>query len=535
MRRSDPASQVVPGIGPEKLETLLTIAMRNESIFESVKGILDSACFTPAENVFAAPWLNFVKVSERYGRMLSSTQPVILDMCDMWHSSQSIPRIMLDEMVNFLRRVDATPVEFATSDIMDRFARDELRLFIAERAGFAPLRKELNDTSRLMRSDPQAVLDRLQQRLAKADTLLQRPSYGILPQGRIDGIIQSLKPSLSSGIKKFDDAMGGGMRNRCVYGLFGPFGSYKTGTAVQMAVQVARAETSRQRSRHTQGYQAGLVIYAVYEGGRDAIQVRACSTAACIPRSSVTNHFINDETRVPLSSVPLSYEREYGLEGTEIERLTRAGEEIEPLRIIDLSNSHESRNQGTGYVPELVASIEHEVRMSGNRPVAAVFIDYAKIMARRYAMATGKTDQLVHLISTLPDQLRIQIAEQFDCPVWILQQLDAEANKAKPGAALHHSQSSWAKDFGENLWYAFCLSSIDKVNSNTITVNVSKTRDSEGMPLPFIMQLNGHISQLRDTDEYRYNPGGNKIVPVNVDDMFNDADIQRRRNVFADE
>ena len=502
----------VPTFGPEKLELILTVAMRNPGLFEAAKEILDAACFRDGEHAYSLAWRAYVEAARKAGSTLSVMAPAVAELQDAARATPDLfPRTWVEPAIAFLMRVDGTPREATMAIDVERVARNELRQFVSERKAIDPLRRALADSRGYMLQDPRAVLEQVNSQLVRADALIAQSAHRLRPDAPLTEAEQ-----IATGVDPIDRATGGGVSPKKVYGIFGPSGAFKTGLAVQLATAAARAESARARAQT--GYRPKLVIYAVYEGGRTEIQLRGNACAAEIPKARMKAH---------LSGIPIltstqyaqPYERELSLEMPETERMARADLEMEPLRILDMSSSSESPHTGSGYTTELCASIDKVVREEG-REVAAVFIDYAKIMARRYAMATGKLEQLVHLLGSLPDLLRISIAERHNTPLWILQQLDAEANKRKPGAVLHHAQSSWAKDIGEYMWYAFCLSSIDKANGNTTVLNASKTRDTEGLPRPYVLQLCGIRQKLVATDEYSFDASQGRIIQTAVGDAF---------------
>lgn len=502
----------VPSFGPEKLELLLTVVMRNPGLYEAARELIDAACFRDGEQPYMFAWQAYVQAATKAGSVLSVMAPAIVELQD---AARAAPDMYLQVLVApalaFFARVDATPAEATVLPDIERVVRQELRRFISERKAIDPLRRALSDARGFMLDDPRGVIEQVNSQLIRADALMAQSAHGVIPRTPFRQLEQ-----ISTGVEPIDRATGGGVSPRKLYGIFGPSGAFKTGLAVQLAVAAAQSEAAR--ARQVPGYRAKLIIYAVYEGGREEIQLRAMSCGAEILKTRVKAYFSN---MAPLTHTPYAhtYEREHQLELPETERFARAEEALESFRILDMSSSSESPNIGSGYIPELSASIDRTVREEG-REVGAVFIDYAKLVARRHAMATGKLDDLTHLLGSMPDQLRISVAERHNTVLWILQQLDASANQKRAGAVLDHSQSSWAKDFGENLWYAFCLSKIDKANGHTTTMAASKTRDTEGLTRPYVLQLNGVKQKLMSTDEYTYDQQQGRIVASTAHDAF---------------
>jgi hypothetical protein len=103
--------------------------------------------------------------------------------------------------------------------------------------------------------------------------------------------------------------------------------------------------------------------------------------------------------------------------------------------------------------------------------------------------------QLRHLVGGFGDEARRLIATEFDCPVWVLNQLNTEANKRGPGSMQHHANSQEAGNFAENLWYAHCLGNKDH-ETQCCQIACTKTRRSQGVSHPTILKIEGDMSRL---------------------------------------
>lgn len=389
---------------------------------------------------------------------------------------------------------------------LEPWARSETARLLSERKVVDPLRRRLSEARGGFILDPSSMLADSAAALASIQALKGSRAVGVVP----DGWHMDVPERTQTGDTFIDRILGGGTQAGKMYGVLGPSGAFKTGLGTQLCVSAAVSQYAR--ARHDPSHRPGLAVYAVYEGGKDEIQLRAMSCAAEIPKDRLERFYTG---RFPLGNRPgeADYEAAYGFKMPESERLVMASQTTRHMRILDMAGPKENPACGTGYVDELAGALSNLVRTTG-QPLACVVVDYAKLMARRHLMASkAKDDRMLrHLIGTLPDRLRIAVADQFRCPIWILQQLNTEANKKAAGAVQHHAYASEAGDFAENLWFAFVLSSVDKANGSTVTLHASKTRDTAGLKPIEVLRIDGVRNRLVPAEDYAYDPQTRRIV-----------------------
>jgi hypothetical protein len=158
---------------------------------------------------------------------------------------------------------------------------------------------------------------------------------------------------------------------------------------------------------------------------------------------------------------------------------------------VDLTGYDKNRpGQGNGYVPEVTRIVAEELRKRGpNARAIQVVVDYVGAMAKRHLASTGEDmSNLRHLIGGAPLLFRNQIADRFDCPVWLLHQLSAQANKKGAGAEFDYTDAAESGSFAENL--DFCLV-IGKPMLNGLCQLVNAKHRRTGASLPFIIQVEG--------------------------------------------
>jgi hypothetical protein len=102
-----------------------------------------------------------------------------------------------------------------------------------------------------------------------------------------------------------------------------------------------------------------------------------------------------------------------------------------------------------------------------------------------------------HYLANFCNEARFKIAVPFNCPVWVLHQLNTEANKKAPTAQQHHSYASECGNFAENVWFAFVFSTKDKAN-NTCALYCTKERRAKGDRAAQILKIEGNFCRMVD-------------------------------------
>ncbi len=206
-------------------------------------------------------------------------------------------------------------------------------------------------------------------------------------------------------------------------------------------------------------------------------------------------------------------EKEQGrVQGAELERLATATEELgDIVRIFDFSGSDEDNPQaGQGGLDEVSAALR-KVREEGY-DIGVVVIDYAKIAVMRYMSARGEDmNNTRHYLGSFCNEARFKIANEFNCPVWIFQQLNTEANRKAPGVKQHHSYASECGTFAENVWFAFVFSTKDEKNKLT-TLFCTKSRRASGEVPPAILKIEGQFCRMSETVDWYHD--GSSYVPA---------------------
>lgn len=492
----DEAPEVTGRLKFDQRDVLMTYLLRNTVIFLDARRELKREHFTgQGETALGVLWAVLLEQYKRYGMLPTKPQleaevlAVLEDDGDRY-----TPEMKLD-VANLIATAHEMEPEVLSTN--EQYGRDLLCQFLLERAVMDPMSAFVNNAKLGVLKNPMRDLDRMRGMVSNVEALRSYSATSLVQPG--------WKPKtqvqVPVGIPWMDLALDGGQTVGQVYGVFGPFGSFKTGICVQIGV--ATAKTQYTIAAATEG-KPRLTVYVVYEGGEDAIMLRALGCAAKIPRKRLLHHYLGtgalstDRTNLQPYEVARYAGMPAAAQVPEIDRLEEAKTCVANFHILDMSGSAKNPHAGSGYIDEIVTSLER-VRQSTGQEIGTVIIDYAKLMARRHLHARGLPyEHMRFLVGQIPDVARRDIGERFGCVVWIAQQLNTAANKKSAGSAQHHADSSEAGDFGENVWYAFTLSAVDKKNDNSVQFNATKTRDSAGLSEPIILKIAGDQECLVD-------------------------------------
>jgi hypothetical protein len=181
----------------------------------------------------------------------------------------------------------------------------------------------------------------------------------------------------------------------------------------------------------------------------------------------------------------------------EMERLKAAVEELsETVHIFDFSGAAENPRLGEGGIEE-IATVLRSLQKEG-KEIGVIVIDYAGAAVRRWLFARGEDiSNMRHYLANFCNECRFKLAVPFNCPVWVLHQLNTEANKRAPSAQQHHSYASECGNFAENAWFAFVFSTKDKA-SNMCQLFCTKERRAKGDRPSVILKIEGNYCRMVD-------------------------------------
>ena len=506
-------------LNPEHLLIIFGVIVKNRALFVKVRSSLTPDILNYPGEEFHSSFLKMIyEYFDRYGEMpLKQVALAQLVATARDPGAGFYEGIVSDEVNAVYGLTDNASESMVRS--AENMATDLIEELLIERKVINPTRSILANSADTTLANPGEILNNANQSLLEIRRLMTSTLISSVPQIR----------RRSHNYVEFDHDMDfmnaltqGGLPRKSVSGLFGPFGSCKTTTATQAAASRINTEWRR----HQRGESSEIVIYANCEGSPDEISFRVLSFLAKIPVRAVKAHYYDiTPLRDYVPGDPEDYNNKYGMSVPETIRLAEAVEKIDRhFKIIDLSGGGEtSNNLGKNFVDDLSLTVDSYRQVSGMG--SSLFIlDYGKAFVRRYMEMNGLAAENIRFyLGRLPDLIRRDIADKFDCAALVLQQMNKAANTKKPGQLLTHGDSSEASDFGENCHFCFCLSTPFK-NEDGVSItniNMSKARDVEPprkMPaLEYIPYCQG--LRLRDeftivNNAFHYEERRNTVVPT---------------------
>jgi hypothetical protein len=306
------------------------------------------------------------------------------------------------------------------------------------------------------------------------------------------------------GLPFMDAALGGGCAPGEVCCVLSPYGGGKTTLLEQMSLSLALLELARWLHSNRRK-SLGISYFVSYEMRKEIIIYRALAHVAQIP----FNVLLNNQ---PLSSrgnlSPRDYELfqkqyEHGLYiPSERERKESAEQRLrQNWKLLDFSGFDIRNPQaGGGKCDEIMHRIDADLRIAGQkklkRHVAGIFIDYIGMMAKRYCIVNNKDmdRSLISVCNTAVDDARRYLADHFNCPVFLSHQLNAIANKLRPGQVADRTDSANAKTVAENCDFIF-VGSRPTDEHNLVRLSCQKRRRMKSLG-PVVLQLQGQFAQM---------------------------------------
>jgi hypothetical protein len=182
----------------------------------------------------------------------------------------------------------------------------------------------------------------------------------------------------------------------------------------------------------------------------------------------------------------------------ERERYKAAMSELgDRLQLVDMSGAI-SPSIGTGGISEIAQVLRQGV--SKGLPPVGIVIDYAGIVVERMmASRNEKVDNEFAHLNRFVNNVRVEIASQFNIVTWVLHQLHGEAGASSPATRQHHSKARGARNFADNSNFAFNIGTKDP-NNNCCLITCTKSRRAESMKDPPIVFMDGAFNRMIPAD-----------------------------------
>lgn len=513
-------------ITPEHLMIIFGVLVRNKALFVKVKpSFVPDILNHPGEELHASFLrvlsYHFDETNELPIKGVALAEMISLSRESSYSFSERVVREEVEAIYALLE--NATPEQVRSTESV---ATTLLQDLIIDRRVVSPTRSALLNASNASLANASDIFQSASRNLMEVQRLLNRSTISSVPQVR----------QRSNNYVSFDQHMDflnaltqGGLHRKTVSGLFGVFGGCKT----TVATQAAACRINLEWNKHLRGEDSEIVVFANCEGAPEEISFRVLSFLAKIPARKIRDHFNSIQPlRDHVPNNPDDYQTKYGIALPETVRLEEAIEKIDKfLKIIDLSGSTEgSEALGKGYVSDLEMMVDSYCQESG-KGISLFLLDYAKAFVRRYMdMNAMPSENIRHYLGRLPDYVRRQIADKFNCAAIVLQQMNKAALSKKAGTLLSHVDSSEASDFGENCWFCFTLSQPVKDSDDKLIVNVnmSKARDVEPPRKMPSLEYIPYCQGLRLTDDFRI--VNNALLHVEARNVSLPSDAPQRRS-----
>tara|TARA_Y100001938_G_scaffold136815_1_gene200170 strand:+ start:24021 stop:25691 length:1671 start_codon:yes stop_codon:yes gene_type:complete len=508
---------------PTLVESMLIRVLAHPALFYEAKGLLLPDHFDDTEVSFSAIWAAAMQCDDSFGRLTFDTmsdrvEELLADAGEELSSSESDVIFSTDPdrpglLYWSLERVNPDDIDIDQG-------RHLLRRFLEERLVTDGLRDALEMAGRGVPSNLPSIIERANRQRERITSIQEDPVESGIPDNW-EPVSLNVCPT---GLEFLDASMEGGHAKGEVYGILGPFGVGKTTLGVQLCVEQCRYWYDREQEY---GEDGGQIYFFSYEQSVEEIRKKAIACAAQIHMSTL-NGFSNISqlsTRGQLKPYEVDMFNENGMTGSSAPEPPGERERFQGIedmlknhfRIVDFSGGKRKRN-GDGYVAEIAATIDSDVRKNGTVP-RMVIVDHVWLAAYRHLQSQGMDERrLRHFITMFGDDMKTKIADKFDIPCWLLHQYNGDANKASPAKLLHHTQAAESSAFAMPLSFCFCIGNKDQ-ESNTAQMQCTKRRRA-GNPLPpTILEIKGEYSTMRDrTDAFVVQH--DKILPRDLAAQF---------------
>ena len=510
-------------------ELLVCMSVNDPAVFDLAYRFLDDFAFSKEPTPELGLLWSYHRKHSQAGAVVPAEvahQQLTADVRSRDDLSVKERKLLILKLTRLRQMIDRLP----TDKVTQLLAIDCVKRYASELA-YAEFRFRADPVSGMV-TDAEGVVARLALKLSQIHAAVG-DEHTFSEFSDLSLLVKEATYTESCGINSFDVMLNGGQAPEEVYALAGPTGSCKTTTAVQMAVSQAKrfdteyrlAVRAYNRQRRAQPRRRlirpirRVVHMFVYEDDRVSMVIRVLACAASIvseqfrslpgdvledPKSVAGNPIL---TRMSKGSGDLKdYERrlfqeQISAEGIsvipgELQRFTAAARLLDKHLVLHDMRGGSKSGVGRGGVSELAGCLRGYLTSHPDTKVGSVFIDYAKLLISKQleAEGTSKPDHLRFATSSFPMQVKNQVAEQFVCPVWVLQQLDASANSLRPGKTASRTSFPEAKDFLENMNFGFIASAVT-ADSYVVVDCVKHRRGPHAQKAVF--HLRGEMCQIK--------------------------------------
>ena len=149
--------------------------------------------------------------------------------------------------------------------------------------------------------------------------------------------------------------------------------------------------------------------------------------------------------------------------------------------------------------PVSVISNRLENELGNANYIAGIVVDYVGLIMNRHLRDSDIPAQWrAGRFKKFVEESRCRLAQKFGCPVWLIHQLNGNANKRSPVARQHHRDAKETKHFGDHLDYCFVLGTQDP-NSRCFTLECTKALTPPIHSERVILEIDRDFAILRES------------------------------------
>ncbi len=494
------------------IEQLLVMLVRNKSLFNSANTTLSPQHFNhPNEVAYQSIWWALQEYYKLHNdlpnKVVLEAEAVNLLADSLEYSEQNEKE--LTNLLTWIFDENENPV--SSFDI--NHGQHWLKQLLMDRRVGDPLRN-MGMPGRV--ANLPRLLEKSMSELRQINTISSAPQVDTIPEDW--GAANPTGPPLEFDLNFVDGYMNTVPNDVNI--LLGGTGGGKTMLFTQMLTASARV----QRRKVMRGGTGKLCAYFGYEGESRDPRIRVMSYAAKIMKKRL--EAMRNYTDLSTTANLADYERKQykylfgsGPPIGEQERLEKERDWLNQyLRIYDFAGNKgaDGVSRGFGGIAEIRQTLDNEIDRS-QMEIGVVFIDWAGMVLRRYIEAIGRSVErnLTHELNMFVDKVHSEIAQPFNCTVFIAHQLKGIINKNGPTYIPMHADAEYCSAFGSNAWFAMTLGAKDEI-TNALTLSYTKTRRGEGKK-GLVLLLNGDFAHFEDaSNRFRLDRSAKKIVDVNV-------------------
>jgi len=482
------------------IDEVIKHCARSSEVFSEAYGKLLPAHFTQAGEVYYRYiWATIIEHHEKYSKLPNYTELSTVVLSRL-HGNEAIDDDVIKEADSLLTWMwgPLCPEDSLVPDA----ANEWLRVLLHDRVVTKPLMQEVRKADIGGGSHLPSMVRDIVAKLEQVDSVGIKVPDTCIPSdlNEEDGVI-----TIPTGVSFIDSRMSGGMQPGEVNVLLGPTGVGKTTLGMQLAVEGARYSYLRSRDYEEPKKQN---VFLSYEISLREMQIRMMTYAAQIDKSRLEQHKFKElSTRESLQDYERRRWKRQIMEGVEVPGEQDRWHSATPwlhdhMHLMDMSADQGDSNLGNGGIAEIKGTLDKINSQREHAGFNVIVIDWAGMVARQYLRAQGEAmDKLYyHELYEFVSRVRRQIANPYNCQVWVLHQLTGQANKKGPTARMHHSDAEGCGSFAVNAWFAFCLGNKDQ-STNTCLLSATKTRRGAGQDA-VVCKIDGAFGRLLDADKY---------------------------------